>query len=133
MANAAYGQQITRIETGVVVAHTEDVCPNRSYAKIVLKLSEGHELDDTWTSTLDELERNIRALFSSRIHTAYYNFSGLLLRRIVAVRHRVLKFTVHETKRKKRGRFNFIGEIGSTLFGSPSPSDIKSPKEANEN
>ena len=27
--------------------------------------------------------------------------------------------------------FNFIGEIGSTLFGIPSPSDIDGLKEAN--
>ena len=60
-------------------------------------------------------------------HAFMTYFNGVFRVRIDNIERRAIHMIRH-----RRGLFNFVGEIGSTLFGIPSPSDLNALKKANE-
>ena len=132
VANMACGQQITKIETGAVVAHKEEIRPIRSYAKIFVKLSQEHTFDETWSTILKQIQGEVSQTYN-RGHSNYTNVSEIFYKRIASVKRRIQRLSARELqRRKRRGLFNFIGDVASSLFGIPSASDVSALKEANQ-
>lgn len=111
--------------------HKEEIRPIEGYVKIFLKLSENHELDEYWTRIILKVKEYIHKLFRTNL-VANFGLREGLYAQANDLLARIQKYNRTESPtRIKRGLFNFIGEIGSTLFGIPSPSDIEGLKEAN--
>ena len=117
---------ITAVDTGAIIAHKEPIREIRGYAKIFVSLTEDHKLDDQWANICDKLVTTITSRFPTNINTVM-EFRAILLTRVETLRRRI-----SGTQRTKRGLFNFIGDIGSALFGIPSASDIHALAEANK-
>ena len=106
---------ITTINTGSLIAHIEPVCQIRAYARIYVALSEEHSLGEDWNMMCDRLDDMINL----RLMLIFI----LVLRKTVLERVKALRARLQRT-RTKRGLFKFIGELGSSLFGIPSASDM---------
>ena len=125
-AHQATGQAITEVTTGAIIAHKEPVREIKGYAKVFISLTEDHRLDDQWANICDNLAATIRSRFPTNVNTML-EFRAILLTRVDTLRRRISR-----TQRARRGLFNFIGDIGSALFGIPSASDIHALAEANK-
>ena len=87
-----------------------------------MTLTADHFLDTRWDQVFWKLDDNINRRFQPEY------------KKIMKRRAKGLQDRIQNTKRsrQRRGLFNFIGDIGSTLFGIPSASDISSLKKANQ-
>lgn len=105
----------------MVITSKEPVYEVRAYAQVYVTLRQNKELDDKIRQTLEAI-RQIRDGNEGFIT----NYHGLF-----RVRIRNLERRAVHVVRNRRGLFNFVGEIGSTLFGIPSPSDLNALKRVN--
>lgn len=120
----AAAQKITPVTTGAIETHREPVYEIKAYARVFVTLTHDHRLDEKWNTLCDDLERLVQAHLNHHANTHY--LAEPFLSRITNLRSRI-----DRTQRSKRGLFNFIGDVGSFLFGIPSASDIESLTEAN--
>ena len=117
---------IHSIDSGAIVVHREPVREVAAYAQIFVQLSEDHTLDDQWRGLCDQVDKWI---------DEHVTHSDLPLRGLnVLLKKRVqhLRSRIARTDRVRRGLFDFVGDIASSLFGIPSAEDIRSLKHANK-
>jgi len=93
----------------------------RAYAEIYVTMSQSIAVNDVWKHVLDRAE----TMMHHRLPLGE-SFKQLMIARVKALRRHFIRNT-----RKRRGLFNFVGDIGSSLFGIPSASDINALKEVN--
>lgn len=125
--------------SGALVTHQEPIHQITSYARIYVALSHNHKLEACWETLVTRIAGYIHSGTqpSSVTPESVEGFTASLYFRLDSFRQRLnnTESRLHhyiDRSRQKRGLFDFIGEIGSSLFGIPSPSDINSLKEANE-
>ena len=109
----------------MVITRTEPALEIRAYARIYVQLSETPEFQDEWLQIINQAEKAVKIRIESRVDTLY-------LSRIMGLRISHLKQKVQRIRRVRRGLFDFVGELGSSLFGIPSPKDIEALKQANQ-
>ncbi len=127
---------IQQVTTGALIAHAETVYEVDAYARIFVKLTHVNPDSHPWGNLLDRLESMIRAgipdhartIDPSSNTTLPLKLQKLERRRLDGLRQRI----AHQSKRQKRGLFNFVGNIASSLFGIPSSDDISLLAQANK-
>lgn len=130
-ACVAHSQDITPITTGVVITHKEPVYEINTYAEIYVTISGSHTLDEKWIQMISSLESATRELIQEKASDPRTPLAqGMAAPLLARIAH--MKTRIARTSRTKRGLFNFIGDIGSALFGTPSASDIQALQKANE-
>ena len=118
---------IKKAESGAMVVHQEEVWEIRAYADIYVQLTNDHPYVGDWTAACDQLENIIKSKVSNEEHIAHMD--SILLKRVAALRSRL---PTAQSTRKKRGLFDFIGNIGSALFGIPSHKDVEDLSRATQ-
>jgi hypothetical protein len=119
-------QTITPIVSGAIVASEEPVMEIAGYADVFVQLTENHLADNRWSFICSKLNYQIEArshMYAGELRS----LDTLVQKRIEDIKHRISK-----TDRNRRGLFDFVGDIASSLFGIPSASDVRTLKEANE-
>ena len=128
-----------KIEAPAVVAQKERVYKIRAFAQVLVQLTESHEYNYTFTSTIAAVRRKFEALnsFARSLPRQAIGINSQPRRHGLATpmleRLRFLEQRLHYTSkpRSRRGLFNFIGHIASTLFGVATSSDTGTLKTAN--
>ncbi|ELT87269.1 hypothetical protein CAPTEDRAFT_189766, partial [Capitella teleta] len=135
------GQTISPIQNGAIIANEETVMEISGYADIFVQLSDDHLTDNQWHNVCKKLESqyNIHRFHQPgnstkrprhvAVERELYHLDTLLHKRIRDIRARIFKTN---PARHRRGLFDFVGEIASTLFGVPTARDLHSLTQANE-
>ncbi len=126
---AAQGQDITAITTGAIIAHEAPTREINAYAKIYVALTEDiEESQNQWNELCDRVAKAIDYRFQYLPNaTGIKHLQSALMERVDRLQQRIAR--THQ--RQKRGLFNFVSSIASSLFGIPSASDLESLKEVN--
>jgi len=85
------------------------------YAQIFVQLSEDHTIDDKWRELCNQLDKWIDDYVTRSDHVPLKGLNVLLKKRVQYLRSRIAR-----TDRVRRGLFDFVGDIASSLFGIPS-------------
>lgn len=124
--------EIILMNTGAIIAQQEPILEIKAYADIFVALTSEHTLDQSWLASVtqvdDMIDRYVLIQLRGITTDKHPGLKTLLKERTKAIKRRL----VRTQNRAKRGLFNFIGDIGSSLFGIPSASDIEGLKEANK-
>ena len=118
----AASQKITPVPGGVVITSREPVYEVRAYATVYVTLTQDTTFDRNWAHVLSRAS----TMMDHRIQLGE-NFKTLVKARVAGLKRHLKRIT-----RVKRGLFNFVGDIGSALFGIPSASDIDALKKVNQ-
>lgn len=124
--------RIEQVTTGALLTHQEPVYEIEKYATIYVQLTPQDPQDHPWATLIDKLTHLANTYVPKRDrvnggwHLVDTKLPDLEISRIDGLKKRISYHSRH-----KRGLFDFVGNIASTLFGLPSPQDIKLLKEAN--
>ena len=91
-----------------------------------MQLTEGHLFDRVWLHLCEQLENMTNTRYQDNDNNRV-ELNQLVHKRIEILRARIVK-----TDRNRRGLFNFVGDIASSLFGIPSANDLQRLKVVNE-
>ena len=116
----ASGQTITPIRSGAIIASEEAVREVSAYADIYVQLTEDHSFDEKWTELCQQLDGITRKQPHNYREIELLHLDILLQKRIRDLKARIVK-----TDRSRRGLFNIVGDIASSLFGIPSANDLE--------
>lgn len=111
------------------MAHEENNREIGAYAQVYIHLTDDFPLDEVWRKMILSLGRDIRSRLN--IYPSNNSLDGvledILTKRVAAIRGRMAR-----TVRQKRGILDFVGQIGSALFGTATTSDVRAVAEANK-
>lgn len=132
---AAAAPNITRIDSGIVVTHTEEAYTTKAYADVYVVVEElNSEIRDSLLQSAISLNETLQAFLQS--HPTFFQ-SGPRMLSFHAYAHRlaVLKQWLQPDAplllgRHRRGLFNFVGKLSSTLFGTATITDVDNLRRA---
>jgi hypothetical protein len=139
LARTCSTQNITSVPSGVVITNEEEVYTVKSYAKVYVVLQLPGDPTQSWVSAAENLQAKLASVGyeSNNWKTAYQPFSDFMRDAANRTTQRLRDYPFaplveKNPSRVKRGLFNFIGDAMSTLFGTPSASDVEALRKANE-
>ena len=117
-AEKAKGPTITPVPSGVVITSREEVRSVKSWSKVFVTLSQPRAPEPGFLHVLGLVEEHVYLRFN-RNNSQTWKLGELLL-----IRTRTLRDLVRTTRRTRRSPFDFVGDIGSSLFGIARTSDV---------
>ena len=123
------GQDIVASPSGVAITSQTTTYTVKSYVKVYIVLQqEDVRVYQAWQTTIARIRQMIPQSEMSPAHQRELLGKVQRMHDLLEKYHTPSKLS----PRAKRGLFNFIGDAASTLFGTPSASDLKKLKEANQ-
>ena len=140
LASLVASQQLIRVPSGVILAAEEAVHTITGRATVYVPLSKDNpEERIEWRRSLASIESGLESVINAVPNASFMIQHGKRLMK----RHYVRAFenlkeafplppgpNVPMSPRQKRGLFNFMGDIASSLFGTPSASDLEALQSA---
>ena len=112
------GPTITPVPSGVVITSKEEVRRVKAWSKVFVTLSQPRAPEPEFLYVLGLVEEHVHLRFN-RSNSRMRKLCELLL-----IRARTLRDLIHTSRRTKRSPFDFVGDIGSSLFGIARTSDV---------
>ena len=123
---------IQQVTSGALITHSERVFEISAYARIYVKLTQLDPRFHPWEVLLNRLDQMIDAGIRERGES---NATRVPMRLQELERHRLhgLRQRIYnQRRRQKRGLFDFVGHIASSLFGVATSRDVQLFNEANK-
>lgn len=132
---AATPPNITHIESGIVITHTEEAYATKAYAEVYVVVEEPDlSIQDSLSQSIAVLNDTIQS-FMSRHPTFFEPVPRTVAYHAWLHRLEVLKQWLQPeasvlSSRHRRGLFDFVGRLSSTLFGTATASDVDNLRRA---
>ena len=112
------GPTITPVSSGVVITSKEEVRRVKAWSKVFVTLAQPLAPGPEFLAVLDWVEEHVHYQFRKR------DSRSQKLGELLIYRTKTLRSLLHTSRRSKRSPFDFVGDIGSSLFGIARKSDV---------